>query len=175
MKLLAVVDYQNDFVTGVLGFPRAKSLEKKICQKIEEYHQNGDDVVFMMDTHYDDYLNTEEGRNLPIVHAVKGTLGWQLYGKVNQAVGKNDVIFMKESFGSREFGDFLKNKNYETIELIGLVTNICVISNAIIAKTFMPNAKIIVDASCTDSFDSELNEKALDVMESFHVKIENRK
>ncbi|HOD61475.1 MAG TPA: isochorismatase family cysteine hydrolase [Bacilli bacterium] len=173
-KLLVVVDYQNDFVEGSLGFPEAKTLEDKICKKIKEYYDQQQDVVFTLDTHDDSYLTTEEGLNLPIKHAIKGTFGWQLYGKVKNMMKSPDQGIEKDTFGSRKLASYLQAKKHDEIELVGIITNMCVIANAIIAKTYNPNAKIIVDAECTASNDYQLHNKALDVMESLQIKIKNR-
>ncbi|MEG1448090.1 MAG: isochorismatase family cysteine hydrolase [Oscillospiraceae bacterium] len=143
-KLLIVVDYQNDFVNGSLGFSGAEKLEEKILSKIEEYKEN--DVVYTLDTHSENYLETKEGKKLPITHCVKGTEGWNLYGELENSL-KNRTCFEKCTFGSDALFDFLRASEYESVELIGLVSNICIISNAIIAKTALPEAEIIVDAS----------------------------
>lgn len=174
-KLLIVVDYQNDFIEGSLSFPESKPLEDKICEKIAEYYRQQQDVVFTLDTHDDAYLTTEEGLNLPIKHAIKGTHGWELYGRVKDMMKFPNQGIEKDTFGSRKLASYLETKKYDEIELIGIITNMCVIANAIIAKTYNPNARIIVDALCTASNDKELHYKALDVMESLQIKIKNRK
>lgn len=170
-KLLIVVDYQNDFVNGSLGFNGAEKLENKIIEKISEYKDN--DVIYTLDTHNENYMDTMEGKNLPVKHCIKNSEGWNLYGRLKDLL-KDNQCFEKETFGSTKLFDYLLNNNYESIELVGLVSNICVISNAIIAKTALPEAEIIVDASCTASFDDSLNQKALDVMEGLQIKIINR-
>ncbi|HHU55911.1 MAG TPA: cysteine hydrolase [Acholeplasmataceae bacterium] len=167
MRLLIIVDFQNDFVDGALGFPEAKFLENKIYEKAKGY----DNIVFTLDTHDENYLNTQEGKNLPIKHCIRDSEGWQLYGKIKELSGKK---FIKNTFGSDELFEYLKNSNYQEIEIVGLVSNICVIANAVLAKTALPEAQIIVDASCTDSYDKALHEKALDVMEGMQIKIINR-
>lgn len=167
-KLLIVVDFQNDFVSGALGFSGAAELENGICAKIKEYE--GEDVIYTLDTHTEDYLLTQEGKNLPVVHCVKGTDGHELFGKVKQALdGKK--FFEKNTFGSGELYEYLKGKAYKSIELCGLVSNICVISNAVIAKTACPEAEITVNPSLTASFDAEMNNKALDVMRGLQIKV----
>ncbi|HHX00190.1 MAG TPA: cysteine hydrolase [Acholeplasmataceae bacterium] len=172
-KLLIVVDFQVDFVTGALGFPKAKEVEEVIYEKIKLYQKNNDDIIFTFDTHDDNYLNTVEGKKLPIVHCIKGTKGHALYGKVNEFKDRG-VSFEKPTFGSLDLGIYLKDKNYQEIEVCGLVSNICVISNAVIAKSAIPNAVIKVDAKATASFDEDLHEKALDVLEGLHVEVVNR-
>ncbi len=171
MKLLVIVDYQNDFVTGSLGFPKARTLEEKIYNKALEYHNSKNEIVFTLDTHQDDYLLTEEGRHLPIKHAIINTEGHKLYGKIATLPGQR---FYKPTFGSQDFFNFLKNTPFQQIELVGVVTNMCVIANAILAKTAQPEAEIIIDASCCASFDDTLHEKALDIMEGLQMKVINR-
>lgn len=174
-KLLIVVDYQNDFVTGSLGFEGAVALEDPIADKICEYRALGDEgqVIFTMDTHDRHYMESQEGIHLPVVHCVDGEDGWQLYGKIADLKADEDLVFSKPTFGSYELGEYLhKNaENYESIEFAGVVTNICVISNMVIAKAAMPNVPISVDVSCIGSNDEELHEAALKVMESIHVDV----
>lgn len=174
-KLLVVVDYQNDFVDGTLGFEKAAELEDAICAKIDAAHANGNDIVFTLDTHSDDYLYTQEGKNLPVAHCIKGTHGWELYGKVKK-LAEGYPQLEKGTFGCKVLFDYLlAAPTYHEIELIGLVSNICVISNAVLAKTAQPETAVVVDANCTSCFNVELNEKVLDVMEGLHVKVINRK
>jgi len=170
-KCLIVVDYQNDFVSGSLGFPAAVELKQHIAQKIKQYRNSGGEVIFTLDTHGEDYLDTQEGRNLPIPHCIKGTDGHRLYGKVADMTEGTDKQFLKNTFGSDELYMYLKTKPFDSIELVGVVSNICVIANAILAKTAQPEAKIIVDAMCTASNDSKLNQAALDVMSSLQVDV----
>lgn len=170
-KCLVVVDYQNDFVSGSLGFEKAKELDSEIANLIEKYHNNSDDVVFTLDTHYDDYMNTIEGKSLPVPHCIKGTIGHNLYGKVSHSVEESDLLFEKNTFGSDKLFEYLKNNRYSSIELVGVVTNICVISNAVIAKTAQPETEIIVNKNLVASNDDKLNDEALSVMSSFQIKI----
>lgn len=170
-KCLIVVDYQNDFVSGSLGFEKAKELDSKIANLIEKYHNNSDDVVFTLDTHYDDYMNTNEGKSLPVPHCIKDTIGHNLYGKVSHSVKESDLLFEKNTFGSDKLFEYLKNNRYSSIELVGVVTNICVISNAVIAKTAQPETEIIVNKNLVASNDDKLNVEALSVMSSFQIKI----
>lgn len=170
-KCLIVVDYQTDFVSGSLGFPEAMALEDKIVEKIRTYRNRGDEVMFTFDTHTSQYLLTREGRRLPVVHCVGGTEGHKLYGKVAENCDQEDWCFIKYTFGSDALYDFLKQHRYESIELVGVVTNICVMANAILAKTAQPETDIVVDASCVASNDPALHEKALDVMESLQIDV----
>lgn len=170
-RALIVVDFQKDFVDGALGFEGAQELDQLIFDRIEEYRKAGQDVIFTFDTHGQDYLETEEGKNLPVPHCIKGTDGWKLYGKVGSAHGDTDQDYFKETFGSLELGDYLRRSNYEQIELCGLVSSICVLSNAVIAKAACKDAHIFIDSKLTSSFDKEMNQKALQVLENLHVEI----
>ncbi len=172
-RLLVVVDYQNDFVNGSLGFDGAELLDERIADKIREYRNNGDDVCFTMDTHFDNYMDTLEGKKLPVVHCIKDTKGWELYGETAKLKREGDMTFEKNTFPSLELGKWLENKEYTSVELVGLVSNICVLSNAVMVKSALPDAEIIVDAKCTASADNDMNNKALDVLSGIHVNIVN--
>ena len=173
-KLLIVVDYQKDFVDGSLGFPKAKEIENNIVDKINEYKKNNDEIIFTLDTHMSNYMLSKEGENLPIPHCIKNTEGHELYGKVKE-LAENHLKIEKETFGSKDLFKYLENKEYASIELIGVVTNICVISNAVIAKTVLPNTEILVDASCSSSNDEAMEQKALDILKNLHIKVINEK
>lgn len=173
-KILVVVDYQNDFVTGSLGFEKAKALEDAIVRKIEQYKQKGDKVVFTFDTHEKNYMDTQEGKNLPVPHCIKNTEGWNLYGKLAEYCNEAAACFEKPTFGSMKLANYLAENQFDSVELVGVVSNICVISNAVLAKAALPEAEIIVDAACTASNDDSLNEKALDAMQGMQIKVINR-
>lgn len=168
---LIVVDYQNDFVNGALGFDGAEKLETYITAKIEDAIEKGDDLIFTYDTHFSDYLETEEGKNLPIAHCIKGSDGWKLYGKIEDYKEKAVKLFEKNTFGSLELANFLHKQNYDNINLVGLVSNICVISNAVMAKAALPNAHITVDSKGTASNDKVLHDKSMDVLKGLHVEV----
>ena len=172
-RLLIVVDYQRDFVSGALGFDGAEKLEEDICARIEAYRTAGDEVVFTLDTHFENYLDTEEGRYLPIPHCIRGTDGWKLTDRVASLV-EDSPCFEKETFGSLKLAEYLKGKPYDEIELCGLVSNICVLSNAVLARAACPNAHIVVDASLTGSSDRKLHEQSLDVLAGIQVEVRGR-
>ena len=172
-RLLVVVDMQNDFVTGALGTGEAQAILPQVKEKIVRALEAGDTLVFTQDTHGPDYLSTQEGKNLPVEHCIKDTDGWQLYGKV-AALAEGCQKFEKETFGSDSLYKYLKENPYESIELCGLVSNICVVSNAVLAKTAQPQTPVLVDARCTAALDEETNEKTLDVMAGFQVQIMGR-
>ncbi|KIL07023.1 amidase [Clostridium botulinum] len=175
-KFLVVIDYQNDFVNGALGFKKAESLEDGIYNKVKDYLDNGDKVIFTYDTHYENYLNTREGKNLPVPHCYIGTKGHELYGRLEEFKDvKNTFHYNKEAFGiapkdmirlSEELG-----LDIEEIEFVGVVSNMCVISNVVTFQAQYVNAEITVDGSLCASFDDDLHEKALDVIESLQVKV----
>ena len=174
-KILVVVDYQNDFVDGALGFDGAEKLDCGIAEKIRQYGKGN--VFCTRDTHYDSYLETREGRNLPVKHCVKDTFGWELFGETGKAASEVGAVMIdKESFGINLDEETLSKlpKEADSVELVGLVSNICVVSNAVIFQTLYKEADIKVDASLTASFDDSMNTKVLDVMESFQVKVINR-
>ena len=173
-QLLLVVDYQKDFVDGSLGFPGAVAIEDAIAEKIQLFRNRGDWVAFTYDTHTPDYLDSQEGKNLPVTHCVANTPGWQLYGKVADMRLPEDKVFIKPGFGSAELLDWLRQHPFAGIELCGVVTNICVLSNAVIAKTAQPETPIVVDARCVAGNDPALHEASLDVMDGIQVRVLNR-
>lgn len=171
-RLLVVVDYQNDFVSGSLGFEKAKELDQRIFDKINEYHKNGDDVIYTFDTHNEKYMFTVEGKHLPVLHCIKGSEGHKLYGKVATLFDENkDVYFEKETFPSLDLSIYLKDKPYNEVELCGLVSNICVISNVVMVKAALPNAEIFVNKNLTASFDEEMNQACLKILTGLHVNV----
>lgn len=169
-KLLLVIDYQKDFVDGSLGFEKAVSLYEGICGIIKEYQKNNDDIIYTLDTHFNDYADTQEGRKLPVKHCIKGSEGHKLYGDLKKLL-INAKCFEKNTFASRELMEYLIDNPYDEITLVGLVSNICVISNAIIAKTACPEAEIRVLSKLTASFDDTMNEKAMDVMRGLQIEV----
>ena len=175
-RYLFVIDYQNDFVDGALGFPGAEKLDGKIAAKIREYGKGH--VLFTRDTHFKNYLDTREGRNLPVVHCVKGTHGWQVYGETAKALAEVEAPGIDKLVFGMDVTDpataAVLPKTADEIELVGLVSNICVVSNAVVLQSRYPEAKIIVDAGCTDSFDKSLHEKVLDVLQGFQVTVTGR-
>lgn len=170
-KCLIIVDYQVDFVTGSLGFEKAKALDGKIAEKIKQYRKSGYEIIFTLDTHTEDYLNTLEGRNLPAAHCIAGTEGHKLYGETALQKQDCDRCFYKPSFGSAELFDYLRGGEYESVELCGVVSNICVLSNAVLAKTALPETSVIVDSNCVASNEEKLNRAAIEVMKSMHIRV----
>ncbi len=173
-RLLIVVDYQRDFVEGALGFPGAEALDGPIADRIAAYRAAGDDVAFTLDTHGPDYPATEEGQWLPAVHCLRGSPGWSLYGRTGEARRPEDPVFEKETFPSLALGEWLRERDYGQVELCGLVSHICVLSNAVMVKAALPNAHITVDARLTASYDPALHQKALDVLEGIQIAVLHR-
>ena len=176
-RYLFVIDYQNDFVDGALGFPGAEKLDAGIAAKVRSYGQGH--VLFTRDTHFENYLDTREGRLLPVIHCIKGTPGWELYGETARAVAEVKAPGIDKRVFGMDVTDpataAVLPPQADEIELVGLVSNICVISNACVLQARYPEARIIVDAQLTASMDSVMHEKVLDVLEGFQVKVTGRK
>ena len=175
-RYLFVIDYQTDFVDGALGFPGAEKLDGKIAAKVRAYGKGK--VFFTRDTHFENYLQTREGRNLPVVHCIKGTKGWEIYGETAQALREVEAEGIDKLVFGMDVTDpataAVLPESADEIELVGLVSNICVVSNAVVLQSKYPEASIVVDAACTDSFDKDLHTKVLDVLGGFQVKVVNR-
>lgn len=171
-RLLVVVDMQNDFVDGALGFEGADKIIEGIASRIADYKQSGDEVVYTLDTHHENYSETQEGRNLPVPHCIKGSEGHALVPALKDLLA-DCKCFEKPTFGSLDLGNYI-NENaskYDVIEVCGLVSNICVISNAVMAKAAAPEAQIIVDRALTDSFDKKLNDETFDILKGIQVTV----
>lgn len=174
MKILIVVDMQNDFLHGALKNEEGIKKIPNVVNKINEYKKNGYEIIATRDTHMSNYLETQEGINLPFVHCIKDTLGWQINDDVKEALG-DVLIFDKPTFGSTELAHYLYNKYKDEssleIELIGVCTDICVISNAILIKASLPEAKMVVDASCCAGVTIDSHNAALVAMKSCQIKV----
>ena len=173
MKYLVVIDMQNDFVTGSLGNPDAEKIIPKIIEKVNSFDGK---VVFTRDTHEENYLSTQEGRNLPVRHCIRNTEGWQLVPELEGLrLSKELPAFDKPSFGSVKLAEFLSaaagENKAEEIELCGVCTDICVISNALVLKAFLPETPICLDASCCAGTTRENHENALNAMKMCQVKV----
>jgi len=173
MKILVVVDMQNDFIDGALGTKEAVAILPAVKTKIEGFDGR---VIFTRDTHEEDYLSSQEGKNLPVEHCIKGSDGWQINESLD-ALRKEEPVD-KPTFGSIALGQLLKaydtyDEKIESITLIGLCTDICVISNAMIIKAFLPEIPVIVDASCCAGVTPESHQNALKAMQMCQIKVEN--
>ena len=175
-RYLFVIDYQNDFVDGALGFPGAEKLDAGIAAKVRSYGEGH--VLFTRDTHFDNYLQTREGRLLPVPHCIRGSQGWQLYGETAAACAEVKAPAIDKLVFGMDVTDpataAVLPAHADEIELVGLVSNICVVSNACVLQARDPEARILVDARLTASMDPVMHEKVLDVLEGFQVQVLNR-
>ncbi len=169
MKVLCVIDMQNDFIDGALGTAEAVAIVDNVRDKIEEYRKNSGTVIFTRDTHYESYMDTAEGKKLPVPHCIKYSDGWQISDKLE--VG-DSVVIDKPTFGSVELGKYIAGLgDIEKIELVGLCTDICVISNALLLKANMPEVPICVDSSCCAGVTPESHSNALSAMQMCQIEI----
>ena len=163
-KTLIVVDMQNDFIDMALGTKEAIAIVPKVKNKIQEYVQSGDEIIFTRDTHFEDYLQTSEGRKLPVEHCIKGSKGWQI---AEGLYVEGCKIIDKPNFGWPDW----KEEQLEEVEIIGLCTDICVVSNALILKANFPDARVKVDRNCCAGVTVETHEAALKTMEMCQVEV----
>ena len=170
-KLLIVIDVQNDFVNGSLGSNEAQAAIPAIKAKIKAYSDAGHKIIFTRDTHGEDYLQTPEGIALPVVHCIKDTHGWQIYDNIDADVNVADYVD-KPNFGWQYWDDtFVNNGDFTEVEIIGLTTDICVISNALILKALNPDVSITVDSACCAATTPQAHEAALTVMRSCQINV----
>lgn len=180
-KILVVVDMQNDFITGSLGTAEAVAIVPKVVEKIKAYQEAGETVYFTKDTHSEDYLETQEGRNLPVPHCIKGTKGWELASEIQaleeelQRVSEEIITYEKGIFGGETLANTIRSQIEDEseveIELVGLCTDICVLSNAILLKTYIPEVVIKVDASCCAGVTPASHINALEAMKMCQIQI----
>lgn len=169
MKYLIVVDMQNDFIDGALGTAEAVSIVPYVKSVIENFDGK---VIFTRDTHFENYMETQEGKNLPVPHCIKGTDGWQIRAELD-ALRKTEAID-KVTFGSKDLVEILKNEgDIESITFVGLCTDICVISNVMIVKAFYPEIPLIVDAKACAGVTPESHKNALNAMKMCQVTVIN--
>lgn len=173
MKYLVVVDMQNDFVDGALGTPEARAIVPHVMKKVREFDGA---VLFTRDTHTADYLETQEGKMLPVSHCIKGTKGHELIDGL-PVEGCQTTIIDKPTFGSVRLGEYFLAESekhpVESITFIGLCTDICVISNAFLVKAFLPEVPLLVDASCCAGVTEESHRRALESMKTCQIQIIN--
>ena len=175
MKVLVVVDMQNDFIDGSLGTKEAEEIVGAVENKIKSLNSN-DKLYFTMDTHEENYLDTQEGKNLPVMHCVRNSEGWQINESLKEYADKlADGVICKPCFGSYELAHKIAHLNMiekiDEIELVGLCTDICVISNAILLKSTLPEVVISVDSSCCAGVTPESHNNALEAMKMCQIVI----
>lgn len=166
-KLLVVVDMQYDFVTGALGSEAAEKIVPSILAEIRTWVAGGGEVVYTRDTHAPDYLSTQEGRRLPVEHCIKGGHGWQIL----EELYLGGRVFDKPAFGSVALGEYVRDGGYEEVELVGVCTDICVISNALLIKAFAPETRVCVRADCCAGVSAESHETALSAMRACQIDV----
>ena len=170
--ILIVVDMQNDFIDGALGTAEAVAIVPKVAEKVRDFKGT---VIFTRDTHGESYMQTQEGRNLPVPHCIKGSRGWEVCPALEPL--RTGLTIDKPTFGSAELGKVLLELDAKepvgSITLVGLCTDICVISNAMIAKAFLPEVPVTVDAACCAGVTPESHRNALNAMKMCQVRIEN--
>ena len=172
-KLLVVIDMQNDFIDAALGTPEAVAIVDAVKEKIRSYP--GGDVFATMDTHTPEYMNTQEGKYLPVPHCIRGSEGWKIRSDIEELLTEA-AIYEKPTFGSVKLASDLAQINEEEgieLELVGLCTDICVVSNALLLKSCMPEVKITVDASCCAGVTPEKHLAALETMRSCQIQVIN--
>ena len=196
MKAIVIVDMQNDFVTGPLGSLEAQAIVPTICRRVKEIAESCDEaplVLFTKDTHDATYLTTQEGKNLPIPHCIMNTPGWSIVKEISSAIDHAPGLFRfyssptiinsriwKDTFGSIKLAETIRHFNYQQEELVidevifmGLLTDICVVSNVMITKAYNPEVLITVDASCCAGLSPEKHAAALETMKSCQVNVIN--
>ena len=170
MKSIVVVDMQNDFIDGSLGTKEAQKMLPRLKDKLKKVVEDGSaELIFTMDTHGKEYLNTQEGKKLPVEHCIKGTQGWEISPELGEFVAKAKAVVEKPTFGSMELIKHLKAA--DEVELVGLCTDICVISNALLIKAAYPEMKVSVDAQCCAGVTPESHANALEAMKMCQVEI----
>lgn len=171
-NVLLVIDMQNDFIDGSLGTPEAVKVVTNVAKKIEEFSGR---VIFTRDTHEENYMETQEGKNLPVIHCIRNTKGWEICEELKKY--QTEEVFDKPTFGSMELGAFLKAEDQKEkigkITVIGVCTDICVISNVLLIKAFLPEVEIEVDASCCAGVTPQTHLNALEAMKVCQVKVIN--
>lgn len=174
MKLLIVIDMQNDFIDGTLGTPEAQAIVPNVQKKVANYLNNSDKVIFTRDTHGANYMETNEGKNLPIPHCMIGTDGWKIHADID---APNCLHIDKPTFGFADWADYIGNNvitdfdEGSEIEIVGLCTDICVVSNALILKALFPENKITVDASCCAGVTPDTHKAALQTLKMCQINV----
>lgn len=171
-NVLAVIDMQNDFIDGALGTKEAQAIVGNVAEYIKKSMSDGVEVVYTRDTHFDNYMDTQEGKNLPVPHCIKGTRGWEIRDELKALQNDDTRIFDKLTFGSVELAEYLKGMvGLESVTLIGLCTDICVISNAMVIKANLPEVQIKVVESCCAGVTPQSHKNAVEAMKMCQVAV----
>lgn len=173
-KYLIIVDMQKDFVMGALGSAEARAIVSAVVEKLDSFDGT---ILFTKDTHHADYLTTQEGKNLPVEHCIEGSEGWELIPELQRFADARGTgsVYKKETFGSLALAESLREENEKqpisSIELIGVCTDICVVSNALLIKAYLPEVPVMVDAACCAGVTPEKHEAALETMRSCQITV----
>lgn len=168
-QVLIVVDMQKDFIDGALGTKEAQAIVESVKDKINSFDG---EVIFTRDTHFENYAMTQEGKKLPVPHCIKDTEGWQIDTRLEELRTPDMKVFDKLTFGSVELAAYLKeNKELERVTLVGLCTDICVISNALVIKAFMPEVTVAVEEKCCAGVTPESHKNALEAMKMCQIDV----
>lgn len=170
--LLLVIDMQNDFIDGALGTKEAQAIVPAVIKRVREFDG---DILYTRDTHFEDYMETQEGKNLPVPHCIKGSKGWEIQEDLERLrIEKGSDVLDKITFGSKELPAYLAEHYPEglaSVELVGLCTDICVISNAMLLKAFFPELPVSVTAACCAGVTPESHENALNAMKMCQIAV----
>lgn len=177
-NILIVVDMQKDFVTGALASAEAQAILPKVKEKIEVYDRAGKEIIFTRDTHGEDYMQTNEGKHLPVPHCIKGTDGWQICAELTDGITSEYKTVDKPTFGFLGWKDVLASETADgsdlDVEMVGVCTDICVVSNALILKALYPEATVRVDAGCCAGVTPEAHAAALVTMRACQVDVTDK-
>lgn len=171
-NLLVVVDMQRDFVYGALGTAQAREILPRLEKKITQARDEAVSLACTMDTHQSDYLQSLEGKKLPVIHCVAGTDGWALCSELS-ALLQGAKTFRKPTFGSLELGEYVKHEGFDRVELVGVCTGICVLSNAVLIKAYAPETEVAVDGGLCACVSPESHQTALKAMELLQITVTN--
>lgn len=171
-NVLAVIDMQNDFIDGALGTKEAQAIVGNAAEYIKKSINDSAEVVYTRDTHFENYMDTQEGKNLPVPHCIKGTHGWEICDELKALQSPDTRIFDKLTFGSVELAAYLKGiEGLESVTLIGLCTDICVISNAMVIKANLPEVRITVVENCCAGVTPQSHKNAVEAMKMCQVAV----
>ncbi len=167
-EVLIVIDMQKDFLTGALGNADTAAVTEKVAKKIEKARAEGVEIVFTRDTHAENYLSTQEGKRLPVAHCIRGTDGWQIENGLYKA---GEKVFDKPTFGSIELAEYIRDGKYDKATLVGVCTDICVVSNALLLKAYCPEMTVAADSACCAGVTKESHAAALKTMAACQVEV----
>lgn len=179
-ELLVVVDMQNDFITGVLGTEDAKAIVPRVCERIKDWQG---DIIMTRDTHHDNYMDTSEGKMLPVPHCIQNSNGWQINEDVQKSFSEKNgagsghffAVINKPTFGSSVLANIAGDEQYDRVVLCGVCTDICVLNNAMLVRAILPESEIVVDAACCAGVSPESHRTALAAMVPCNIKVINNK